>query len=208
MPIIQKEDVIIDVLGCLMCGTHYGTDEKNKFMTFLLNNLNFFQKRDAMVNIVQNVQFVYNNYGQVKRVSELFDPEDESLKLIIVDRNQFPRTQNITYKIKILRELGLKSTSQLTGEDLLACAKYIHNNSANASERVRSDKLLEILQRHSSLLHAYINGRYLYQHLGDLRFIQPSQRRSEFPASLPWFDAASYCRPVDINLKSPKCWYK
>jgi hypothetical protein len=58
------------------------------------------------------VQFVYNNSGQVKRVSELFDPEDESLKLIIVDRNQFPRTQNITYKIKILRELGLKSTSR------------------------------------------------------------------------------------------------
>jgi hypothetical protein len=44
--------------------------------------------------------------------TELFDPEDESLKLIIVDRNQFPRTQNITYKIKILRELGLKSTSR------------------------------------------------------------------------------------------------
>ena len=202
VPVIQKEDVIIGILGCLMCGTHYGTDEKNKFMTFLLNNLNFFQKRDAMVNIVQNVQFVYNNSGQVKRVSELFDPEDESLKLIIVDRNQFPRTQNITYEIKILRKLGLKSTSQLTGEDLLACAKYIHNNFVNASERVRSDKLLEILQRHSSLLHGYINGRYLYQHLGDLRFIQPSQRRSEFPASLPWFDAASYCRPVDIL--SPK----
>jgi hypothetical protein len=90
--------------------------------------------------------------------------------------------------LKILRELGLKSTSQLTGEDLLACAKYIHNHSANASERERSDKLLEILQRHSSLLHGYINGRHLYQHLGDLRFIQPSQRRSEFPASLPWLE--------------------
>jgi hypothetical protein len=98
---------------------------------------------------------VYNNSGQVKRVSDLFDPEDESLQLIIVDRNQFPRTQNITYDINILRKLGLKSTSQLTGEDLLACAKYIHNNHANASERVRSDKLLEILQRYSSLLHGY-----------------------------------------------------
>lgn len=199
VPVIQKEDVIIGILGCLMSGTHYGTDEKNTFMTYILNNLNFFHKRDAMVIIVQNVQFVYNNSGQVKRVSELFDPEDEILELIIVDRNQFPRTQNITYEIKTLRKLGLKSTSQLTGEDLLACAKYIHNNSSNTSQRERSDKLLEILQRYSSLLHGYINGRHLYQHLVDLRFIQPSQRRSEFPASLPWFpDAASYCRPVDI----------
>jgi hypothetical protein len=97
VPVIQKEDVIIGVLGCLMRGTHYGTDEKNKFMTFLLDNLNFFQKRDAMVSIVKNVQFVYNNTGQVKRVSDLLDPEDESLQLIIVDRNQFPRTQHLSF---------------------------------------------------------------------------------------------------------------
>jgi hypothetical protein len=65
VPVIQKEDVIISILGCLMCGTHYGTDEKNKFMTFLLNNLNFFQKRDAMVTSHYNLKILYGTLQEV-----------------------------------------------------------------------------------------------------------------------------------------------
>jgi hypothetical protein len=74
-----------------------------------------------MVNIVQNVQFVYNNSGQVKRVSELFDPEDESLKLIIVDRNQFPimssthqTPQNVNDHILFLNNWHIQQNSKIS----------------------------------------------------------------------------------------------
>jgi hypothetical protein len=60
-----------------------------------------------MVNIVQNVQFVYNNSGQVKRVSELFDPEDESLKLIIV-------AQNVNDHILFLNNWHIQQNSKIS----------------------------------------------------------------------------------------------
>ncbi|XP_052100068.1 sacsin-like isoform X2 [Mytilus californianus] len=196
---IDREDVIIDILQNL--SSQYSESDTNKMMAYVLKNISYYRKSEQLLSLAKGIPFVYSNDGQRKRVAELFDPEDPILPLIILDGNRFPKKQSLIVELKILRKLGLKTVNDVTPQDVLCCAQHIHSNSHKNTEKERSEKLFEFLQRFSGLLNNNISGYKLSHHLSNLRFVEPSQRRREFPLSLPWYTETSestFCRPCDF----------
>ncbi|XP_076101811.1 sacsin-like isoform X2 [Mytilus galloprovincialis] len=199
---ITKEDVIIDILKNLI--DQYHTADINKMMGYVLNNLPYFHMKEQMIRIAREIPFVFTSGRQMKKASDLFDPEDDTLKMIILDNDRFPNVQNLPVELKLLRKLGLKSLQDITGEDILSCARYLHTSN-RCTENKRSEELLKVLVNKSGLLSSYVSGQKLSNHLSSLRFIGPSERKDDFPKSLPWYtDTADsfFCRPCDLS--SPK----
>ncbi|VDI12593.1 sacsin [Mytilus galloprovincialis] len=196
---IDREDVIIDILQNL--SSKYSESDTENMMRYVLNNISYYHKSEQMMNLAKKIPFVYSNDGRRRRAAELFDPEDTILSMIILDSNRFPKKQNLIVELEIMRKLGLKTIYDVTPQDVLCCAQHIHSNSNKHVEKERSEKLLEFLQRFSGLLNNYISGYKLSHHLSNLRFVEPSQRRREFPLSLPWYTETSeitFCRPSDL----------
>lgn len=199
---ITKEDVIIDILSNL--NGQYHTADINKMMGYVLNNLPYFHMKDQMIRIAREIPFVFTSGRQMKKATDLFDPEDDTLKMIILDNDRFPNVHNLPVELKLLRKLGLKSQQDITGEDILSCARYLHTSNI-CTEKKRSEELLQVLVNKSGLLSSFVSGRKLSDHLSSLRFIGPSERKNDFPKSLPWYtDTADsfFCRPCDLS--SPK----
>ncbi|CAC5371405.1 unnamed protein product [Mytilus coruscus] len=156
---------------------------------------------EEMLEIAKNVEFVCNKTSQMKKASELFDPEDDITSLVILDENRLPDTLNLPISLQLLRKLGLKSWRCITQEDILSCAKHIQENSKCSNEKQRSEKLLQLLHKASGLLNSIVDGIQLSQQLLNIAFIAPSPRKDNFPVSLPWLTETSttlFYRPCDL----------
>ncbi|VDI83766.1 Hypothetical predicted protein [Mytilus galloprovincialis] len=197
--IITKEDVIIDILSNI--NDQYHAADINKMMGYVLNNLPYFHMKHQMIRIAREIPFVFTSGRQMKKASDLFDPEDDSLKMIILDNDRFQNVHNMPVEFKLLRNLGLKSLQDITGEDILSCTRYLHTSN-RCTENKRSEELLKVLVNKSGLLSSYVSGRKLSDHLSSLRFIGPSERKDDFPISLPRYTEKAdsvFCRPCDLS---------
>ncbi|VDI11130.1 sacsin [Mytilus galloprovincialis] len=197
--IIDKEDVIIEILKNLE--KEYDSNDRNTMVEYVLNNLSLFHKKEGMLGIAKHLEFVNNKVGQKKKASQLFDPEDEIISLVILDDKRLPDTKNLPISLQLLRKLGLKSWHCITAEDILSCAKHIQENSKCSDEKQRSGKLLQLLHKASGLLNSNVDGIQLSQQLSNIEFIAPSPRKDNFPVSLPWLSETSstlFYRPCDM----------
>ncbi|CAG2253083.1 SACS [Mytilus edulis] len=147
VPIIDMEDVVIDIMSCLQRGSHYSHNQMNLMMKFVMNKLKTFEHKQQILDIARNIKCVPNSRGEMKKANELFDPEDSDLKWIIIGQDLFPNMKTCPVTLKQVRKLGLKTGSEVNADDIVKCAKHIESNAHKEAQDRRSSQLFDFLQK-------------------------------------------------------------
>ncbi|XP_063431924.1 sacsin-like [Mytilus trossulus] len=176
-------------IGC------YSEIDQRNVLHYALTQLKRFPNKQhvSILKVCKHIRFVYDHEGRRKCASEYFDPEDEGLKLILVEAD-FPDLRKTNIDLKYLRKLGLKSANDLTENHISRCTKEIHykctNGRCNDTDFARSSKIMELLSSRPELL---TDG------ICDYHFVEPVKKPCLFPSELKWFDPQFvFCKPNDL----------
>ncbi|VDI57787.1 sacsin, partial [Mytilus galloprovincialis] len=113
-------------IGC------YSEIDQWNILHYALTQLKRFPNKQhvSILEMCKHIRFVYDHEGRRKCASEYFDPEDEGLKLILVEAD-FPDLKKTNIDLKYLRKLGLKSANDLTENHIIRCTKDMHDKCTN-----------------------------------------------------------------------------
>ncbi|XP_052100792.1 sacsin-like [Mytilus californianus] len=174
-------------IGC------YSEIDQRNVLQYVLTHLKRFPSKVLILEECKNIRFVYDNKGRRKCACEYFDPEDEGLKLILVE-DDFPDVKKTNIDLKYLRKLGIKSVNDLTENHIIRCAKEIHDKCTNGRcsdiDFARSSKIMELLSSRPELVTDVIC---------DYHFVEPVKKPCSFPYVLKWFHPQfAFCKPNDL----------
>ncbi|VDI81264.1 sacsin [Mytilus galloprovincialis] len=193
---IDFSSAVINILAYLEndIGCYSEIDQWN-VLNYALTQLKRFPNKQhvSILEVCKHIRFVYDHEGRRKCASEYFDPEDEGLKLILVEAD-FPDLKKTNIDLKYLRKLGLKSTKDLTENHIIRCTKEIHDKCTNGRcsdiDFARSLKIMELLSSRPELLVDVIC---------DYHFVEPVKKPCSFPSELKWFHPQfAFCKPNDL----------
>ncbi|CAC5407078.1 unnamed protein product [Mytilus coruscus] len=193
---IEFNSAVVNVLKYLEndIGCYSEIDQKN-VLQYVLTHLKRFQNElhVLILEVCKHIRFVYDHEGRRKCASEYFDPEDEGLKLILVEED-FPDVKTTGIDLKYLRKLGLKNAKDLTENHIIRCTKEIHDKCTNGRcsdiDFARSSKIMELLSSRPELVTDVICDYY---------FIEPVKKPCSFPSLLKWFHPQyAFCKPNDL----------
>ncbi|XP_070555367.1 sacsin-like [Ptychodera flava] len=181
----------------------YQSEEIDEIMVWIFQNLFRLKSEDAMLpHSLRLIPFVKTDDLTRFRPNELFDPEDSILKILLDGQNVFPIQPYCHLEIVVvLRDLGLKRTSDLTARDLLSSALKCHDENNTGTPNIeRAKALLQCLDHSPDVLLNEIHGKPLYEHLKTIKWVpRLKHRTNDYPAMLPWFqDDMSLYKPSDI----------
>ncbi|XP_052098711.1 sacsin-like [Mytilus californianus] len=107
---IDFNSAVVNILKYLEndIGCYSEIDQRNVLQHALTHLKGFPNKlHGCILEVCKHIRFVYDHEGRRKCAIEYFDPEDEGLKLILVEED-FPDVKKTNIDLKYLRKLGLK----------------------------------------------------------------------------------------------------
>ena len=190
--ILKPTEVLCEIVFPDIQSGKYDGGQIDKLMPYVLTNFAHVIRSDA--HFKQNIQALpfLPKANQSKRVkgSDVFDPRNENLRKLFANENVFPVGQlyNDSIVLNVLEEIGMKTKSDVTAEDLLRSAKNVMVLSDPSKAREKSHAILQHLERHPQKLKSTIHGQELGSLLMKIQWVPNlSQKTSNFPPSLPWF---------------------
>ena len=167
-----------------------------------------FKGHVELIPLFQESAFVPTNEGQLKKVSEIYDPNDVLLQhLFVGERNKFPTKDFASeHALLTLKQLGLRTRSRATSVELLDVAETISLSLSSASSTRKIQALVNILQDNTVYLNQHINGNEtLKDKLLQLKWLPRAETPPEscrFPESMPWFNNdAPFFAPTELRSK-------
>ena len=190
--ILKPTEVLCEIVFPDIQSGKYDGGQIDKLMPYVLTSFAHVIRSDA--HFKRNIQALpfLPKANQSKRVkgSDVFDPRNENLRKLFASENVFPVGQlyNDSIVLNVLEEIGMKTKSDVTPEDLLRSAKNVMVLSDPSKAREKSHAILQHLERHPQKLKSTIHGQELGSLLMKIQWVPNlSQKTSNFPPSLPWF---------------------
>ena len=188
--------------------TYLSDQDKSKWIPYILENIDMLTTQNyGILAKLSQTDFVKTESGTRKKPSSLFSGMDPDLKVLGNKESDFPVASYDKFQDALIN-LGLKTESCLTADDILYFAKKIkHQN--DAMKQCTVTPFINLLNRRVELLQKYCSGKQLYKHLLDIHWI-PVQRTSPgiYPESLPWKGKHwSYAKPQEVFLYSERNIY-
>ena len=191
--ILKPTEVLCEIVFPDIQSGKYDGGQIDKLMPYVLTNFAHVIRSDA--HFRRNIQALpfLPKANQSKRVkgSDVFDPRNENLRKLFANENVFPvgKLYNDSIVLNVLEEVGMKSKSDVTAKDLLRSAKNVSVLSDPSKAREKSHAILQHLERHPQQLKSKIDGQELGSLLMKIQWVPNlSQKTSNFPPSLPWFE--------------------
>ena len=188
--------------------TYLSDQDKNKWIPYILENIEILTNQNyGILAKLSQTDFVKTESGTRKKPSSLFSSMDPDLKVLGNNESDFPIASYDKFHDALIN-LGLKTESCLTAEDILYFAKKVQHQN-NDMKQYTVTSFINILNRRVKLLQKYCSGKQLYKQLLDIHWI-PVQRTSPaiYPESLPWKGKhQSYAKPQDVFLYTERNIY-
>ena len=191
--ILKPTEVLCEIVFPDIQNGKYNGGQIDKLMSHVLTHFANVIRSDA--HFKRNIQALpfLPKANQSKRVkgSDVFDPRNENLRKLFANEDVFPVGQ--LYKdsivLNVLEEVGMKTESDVTAKDLLRSAKNVIVLSDPSKAREKSHAIWQHLERHPQKLKSTIHGQELGSLLMKIQWVPNlSQKTSNFPPSLPWFE--------------------
>ena len=207
--ILKPTEVICEIVFPDIQSGKYDGGQIDKLMSYVLSNFAHIIRSD--VHFKRNIQALpflpKANHRKRVKGSDVFDPRNESLRKLFANENVFPVGQlyNDSIVLNVLEEVGMKSESDVTAKDLLRSAKNVIVLSDPSKAREKSHAILQHLERHPQKLKSKIDGQELGSLLMKIQWVPNlSQKRSNFPPSLPWFETGEeggrhFFKPTELK---------
>ena len=207
--ILKPTEVICEIVFPDIQSGKYDGGQIDKLMSYVLSNFAHIIRSD--VHFKRNIQALpflpKANHRKRVKGSDVFDPRNESLKKLFANENVFPVGQlyNDSIVLNVLEEVGMKSESDVTAKDLLRSAKNVIVLSDPSKAREKSHAILQHLERHPQKLKSKIDGQELGSLLMKIQWVPNlSQKTSNFPPSLPWFETGEeggrhFFKPTELK---------
>ena len=207
--ILKPTEVICEIVFPDIQSGKYDGGQIDKLMSYVLSNFAHIIRSD--VHFKRNIQALpflpKANHRKRVKGSDVFDPRNESLRKLFANENVFPVGQlyNDSIVLNVLEEVGMKSESDVTAKDLLRSAKNVIVLSDPSKAREKSHAILQHLERHPQKLKSTIHGQELGSLLMKIQWVPNlSQKRSNFPPSLPWFETGEeggrhFFKPTELK---------
>ena len=150
------------------------------------------------LNEIRELSFVSTRNGELKKPSELYDPNDPILAdLFLGEDNKFP-SEEFSKLFPTLKELGLCSKEMITSSDLLGvAAKIDYLDYCDALKKVQA--LVTIFQQTPEFLHSDLT-----QHLAELNWLPRAMKHPRgigYPAFMrnKWYSSdMSFYKPKEL----------
>ena len=161
---IEPADIFCQFLFPDIQQEQYGQEETTKIMIWILERKCEIQN-SQFLNEIKELSFVSTRNGELKKPSELYDPNDPILAdLFLEEDNKFP-SEEFSKLFSTLKELGLRSKEMITSSDLLGVAVKIDSlDYRDAHKKVQA--LVTIFQQTPKFLHSDLT-----QHLAELKWL-------------------------------------
>ncbi|XP_043926906.1 sacsin [Protopterus annectens] len=184
----------------------YTVEEVTNIMLWVLENLSFLKNENvAVVDWLRNLKFINTQENNLVPSSYFFDPSIQILQdLFYTDEStMFPPSifTNSPDVLHSLRQIGLKSESQLSQDNILHVAKKTEElqNSNDIDHKLHIQKaktLIVILNKYPTLL----NSSEVKKTLRKLKWVPVYKERPQnYPYSLVWKgEMISICAPPEI----------
>ena len=107
----------------------YSKEEVDKLMAYTIDRYSVYSREDPRFKEeLRKLSFVPNNVKRVK-ASDLFDPRKKTLKELFAEEDVFPKGDfwNESSVLVFLEDIGLKSESHISGQDVFQTAQKIEN---------------------------------------------------------------------------------
>ena len=193
--ILKPTEVLCEIVFPDIQSGKYDGGQIDKLMPYVLTNFAHVIRSDAhFKRNIQALPFLPKaNQGKRVKGSDVFDPRNENLRKLFAKEDVFPVGQ--LYKdsivLNVLEEVGMKTESDVTAKDLLRSAKNVIVLSDPSKAREKSHAILQHLERHPQKLKSTIHGQELGSLLMKIQWVPNlSQKTSNFPPSLPWFETS------------------
>ena len=191
--ILKPTEVLYEIVFPDIQSGKYDGGQIDKLMPYVLTNFAHVIRSDAhFKQKIQALPFL-PKANQSKRVkgSDVFDPRNENLRKLFANENVFPfgHLYNDSIVLNVLEEVGMKTESDVTAKDLWRSAENVIVLSDPSKARKKSHAILQHLERHPQKLKNTIHGQELGSLLMKIQWVPNlSQKTSNFPPSLPWFE--------------------
>ena len=178
--------------------------ELDKLMKHVFDHFVEYKKEmPTFVEVLKTLPFVTKRDGERVKALDLFDPTEESLKILLSDEDVFPSGPLYTGRsaLAILSELGLKNEQDLSASDVLRSVRHVEEMQADEAARKKAFSLLKYLSDHVQRLQETADDRPLCSWLKELAWIPTMKAKpSEYPASLPFrsLDGPQLCKPGKV----------
>ena len=191
--ILKPTEVLCEIVFPDIQSGKYEGGQIDKLMPYVLTNFAHVIRSDAhFKRNIQALPFLPKaNQGKRVKGSDVFDPRNENLRKLFAKEDVFPVGQ--LYKdsivLNVLEEVGMKTESDVTAKDLLRSANNVMVLSDPSKAREKSHAIWQHLERHPQKLKSTIHGQELGSLLMKIQWVPNlSQKTSNFPPSLPWFE--------------------
>ena len=191
--ILKPTEVLCEIVFPDIQSGKYEGGQIDKLMPYVLTNFAHVIRSDAhFKRNIQALPFLPKaNQGKRVKGSDVFDPRNENLRKLFAKEDVFPVGQ--LYKdsivLNVLEEVGMKTESDVTAKDLLRSAKDVIVLSDPSKAREKSHAIWQHLEHHPQKLKSTIHGQELGSLLMKIQWVPNlSQKTSNFPPSLPWFE--------------------
>ena len=188
------------VFPLVMKGQYYSWNNFQEFMLSVLDSYQYFSLfyDTLFVENLKRLPFIQTSLNRYKYVppSQLYDPDIKELKAIFSD-DLFPGPTYYQY-LPTLRKCGLKSSADVTSQDLFAILKNItvpalpHPVQCDAKIYNKMVNIFQLLYQYSHLLTGILdNGQILANEILNKSkkcsiFPVTSEKPSDYPECIPW----------------------
>ncbi|XP_048734804.2 sacsin-like [Ostrea edulis] len=202
--VLGETDIFKEILQSTLDQTFYNENDMQTVMDFIIEN-KIYNRNNELLQLVRRVPFVPTDTNMYKTPSELFDPHDEIVCKIVLNRSMFPSKNVQKKRIKVLTKLGLKSNEMLTATEIYHAAIDIHQSSiedhVTTADRERQAAVMKVLSNRRTLFDEYVPNKWLKLRsvLMELEIIYPLQNPISPIPNLSWFKSEHfYCKPSDV----------
>ena len=197
---IEPADIFCRFLFPDIQQEQYSQEETTKIMIWILERNP--QLNPQFLNKIKELSFVSTRNGELKKPSELYDPNDPILAdLFLGEDNKFP-SKEFSKLFSSLKELGLHSKEMMTSSDLLGVAAKIDSSDyRDALKKVQA--LVTIFQQTPKFLHSDLT-----QHLAEFKWLPRAikhPRGMGYPTFMhnEWYSSdISFYKPKELFRES------
>ena len=203
----------------IQCG-HLSAGSKALMKDIISNYYNFRRHYgSAITTAISSLNFIPVALGKYKSPSALYDPKDSNIVELYKGKSMFPSEYNDYQSLRVLRQCGLKSTSDITAEDINDIVVDIQESCSSSPvwcgnvSYGRSKAVLLFLTKHPNLLKQSVASWYYATYTLTNKLISCAESHSwlpvsvappsEYPSCIPWCGseysdslASTECKPL------------
>ena len=209
--ILKPADVFVRYLfPDIQARSVYDKKKTTRIMLWILQQMFILKNQHKSFHEkMKELPFVPTNDGEMKKASELYDPNDALVfELFLEETNKFPACDfTETTVISAMKELGLRTRRMLTAVELYGVAVSVDSSPISQSSVRKVDALLKILHDNPDYLNQRVDeGASLKDKLLQLKWLPCAEEPPEnvrFPEFMPWYSGNSALfTPAELRSKS------